>query len=59
MRMVAKGEAPWHAQQHEARTPRALVRGCTRYLLNRLLSFAYYGWKVDLSGNLVVVLKKP
>lgn len=58
LRVAAQGESPWNAQQYEGRTPRALLRGLVKSILTKLLNFAFYGWKVDLSGNLVVVLRR-
>jgi 2-polyprenyl-3-methyl-5-hydroxy-6-metoxy-1,4-benzoquinol methylase len=56
LKVVALGEAPWHAQQTEGRSLRCLLRATTRSLLNRLIGFAYFGGTVDLTTNLAAVL---
>lgn len=57
LRVVVMGESPWNAQQHEGRTARAFFRWLVRRALDRLFGFAYYGRRVDLTANLVAVLK--
>jgi hypothetical protein len=56
LKVVALGEAPWHAQQTEGRSLRCLLRATARSLLNRLIGFAYFGGTVDLATNLAAVL---
>lgn len=56
LKVVALGEAPWHAQQTETRNLRCLLRAMARSLLNRLIGFAYFGGTVDLNTNLAAVL---
>lgn len=58
LKLVALGEAPWSAQQTERRNLRALIRATTRYLINALFGFAYFGRSVDLAPNLVAVLRR-
>lgn len=55
----AVGECPWNIDEFEAFTMKMMVRGLVRKLVDYLMSMAYYRERVDLSPNLVVVLRKP
>ena len=51
------GDAPWFAQQGHGRTPRSFLRAGLRRLFGWLIGFAYFGCRLDLSPNLLVVMK--
>ena len=55
--ITRSGEAPWYAQQERNRTPRTFLRAVLRKILDRLICFAYFGGRMDLSPNILVVLK--
>lgn len=55
--ITRSGEAPWYAQQERDRTPRTFLRAVLRRVFDRLFGFAYFGGRMDLSPNLLVVLK--
>ncbi|HEU5294612.1 MAG TPA: class I SAM-dependent methyltransferase [Burkholderiaceae bacterium] len=57
LRVTSTGESNWRAQQHEPPSLRAWWRYRLRKFFNRALGFAYYGGTVDLSSNLVAVLR--
>ena len=56
LKLIALGEAPWHAQQTERRSLRAWWRAVMRALINRLFGFAYFNRAVDLAPNLMAVM---
>jgi SAM-dependent methyltransferase len=57
LRIVHAGEAPWGSQHRMPRTVRTLVGSVLKWVIDRLISYAYFGHYVDLSPNLFVVIK--
>jgi SAM-dependent methyltransferase len=55
--VVHTGEAPWGSQHRMPRTVRTLVGSALKWVLDRLIGYAYFGRYVDLSPNLFVVIK--
>ena len=51
------GEAPWGSQHRMPRTVRTFVGSVLKWVLDRLIGYAYFGHNVDLSPNLFVVIK--
>ncbi len=51
------GDAPWWADQVAPRNLRTVLRRATRQMLERLICFAYYNERLDLSPNMVALLK--
>lgn len=56
LKLVTLGEAPWHSQQAESRNLRCLCRAMARWVVNRVVGFAYFNRAVDLSANVVAVM---
>ncbi len=56
LEIVATGEPPWNAQQHDTPGVRTFVRTAIRRFFDRLFGFAYYRNHIDLDKNLTVVM---
>lgn len=55
--VTAAGESPWYADEFNAPSLKTLIGGLMRSVIGYFLSMAFYREKIDLSPNLVVVLK--
>jgi SAM-dependent methyltransferase len=58
MELQAVGESPWYVDEFETFNLTMLARGIARKVLDFTFSLAYYRSRVDLSPNLVVVLRR-
>lgn len=58
MELQATGESPWHVDEFDRFGPMMVLRGLTKTVIDLAFGLAYYRTRVDLSPNLVVVLKR-
>lgn len=57
MIVAAVGESPWYIDESQAPSLKRAIAGIVRAITNFVIGYAYFHAKVDMSSNLVVVLR--
>lgn len=58
LQMQAVGESPWYVDEHESFGVIMVLRAIAKTVVDLAVGLAYYRTRVDLSPNMVVVLRK-